>query len=211
MFSHTSLLLLAAVTAFTPAVVGQQRQVAVTGSSIQVLHLSPTAGQVSRVARGTAGVMPGLSSEQKVLMAREALGPSGGTVNGAEAPIRITAVAPRVPGRAWIHLNNGTLLAGEGSEGMFRIGGESSYLGLTLFLSRPTQPHLLQCLVQGKPGVTTVTVHAGAVSMQTSVQPGWHHVGWLLYPEGAGQYNLEIAPGPHFLLEVRYCEITPFN
>jgi hypothetical protein len=211
MLTRTSLLLLAASTALVAPVSGQQRQAAVTGSSIQVLHLTPIAGQGSRLTMASAGVIPGLSVEQKVWMVREALGPAGGTVPGAEAPIRITAVAPRVPGRAWIRLNNGTLLAGEGSEGVFRIGGESSYLGLTLFLSQPSQPHLLQCLVQGKPGVTTVTVHAGAVSMQTSIQPGWHPVGWLLYPEGAGQYNLEIAPGPHFLLEVRYCEITPLN
>jgi hypothetical protein len=211
MLTRTSLLLLAAATALVAPVAGLQRQPAAAGSSIQALHLTPIAGQGSRLTMASAGVTPSLSAEQKVWMVRQALGPAGGNVHGAEAPIRITAVTPRVPGRAWIHLNNGTLLAGEGSEGVFRVGGEASYLGLTLLLSQPSQPHLLQCLVQGKPGVTTVSIHAGAVSMETSIPPGWHPVGWLLYPEGTGQYNLEIAPGPHFLLEVRYCEITPLN
>jgi hypothetical protein len=50
-----------------------------------------------------------------------------------------------------------------------------------------------------------------AISMQTSVEPGWHYVGWLLYPEGAGQFGIELAPAPHFLIEVKYCEITPLD
>jgi hypothetical protein len=202
-------LLLAAVMGFAGSLNAQERQALAAGSSIQVLRLRPVADPGSRAA--IASPIAGLSAEQKVWMARRALGPTGGTVHGAESPIRVSAVTPRVPGRAWIHLNNGTLLSGEGADGVVRLGGESSYLGLTLSLSQPSQPHLLQCLVQGKPGLTTVVVRAGATSMQTSIEPGWHHVGWLLYPDGAGQFGIEIAPAPHFLLEVKHCEITPLN
>ncbi len=213
-----SLLVVTASLIVSGSLAAQERRLSPTrspiaiGSPIQVIRLTaaPVRSSMTRVA---APVTAGLTAEQKIQMATEALG-TARAVHGAEAPIRITPATPRVPGRARIMLNRATMVVSDGAlggDGEFRLGGESSYLQLNLSLPQPSQPHLLECLVQGKPGVITVVVRAGTAAMQTSVQPGWQHVGWLLYPEGAGNYSIELSAGPHYLLQVQYCEITPLN
>jgi hypothetical protein len=131
-------LLLAGTTGFARSLPAQERQVPATAPTIQVLHLTPAAIPGTRSPIASPTVVVGLNAEQKVLLARRALGPAGNTVHGAEAPIRLSAIMPRVPGRAWIHLNNGTMLSGDGPDGVFRLGGESSYLGMTLVFPQPS-------------------------------------------------------------------------
>jgi len=161
----------------------------------------------------SARSMPALDPVEKVLLARNALAGSGTTIEVSEAPLRLTPATTRIPGRAWIMLNNARMSSedGAGGEGEFVLGGASSFLRIYLETTGPARPYLLDCVAMGKPGAVTVKLNAGSASMATTIGPGWHHVGWLVFPEGSGNYVLELVPGDHELVTIQYCEITPFH
>jgi hypothetical protein len=193
---------------------GQARRAPPALPAVQMIRIGPSIGR--RAAPMTASIarsMPALDPDEKLLLARNALAGSGTTVDGAEPPLRLTPAMTRIPGRAWIMLNNARMSSegGEGGEGEFVLGGQSSFLRVYLELTGPPRPHLLDCVAMGKPGPVTVRLSAGSASMATTIHPGWHHVGWLVFPEGSGSYVLELAPGDHQMVTIQYCEITPFH
>lgn len=193
---------------------GQERRASPALPAVQLIRVGPSIGR--RTAPMTAGLtrsMPALDPAEKLLLARNALAGSGTTVDGAESPLRLTPAMTRIPGRAWIMLNNARMSSedGAGGEGEFVLGGASSFLRIYLETTGPARPYLLDCVAMGKPGAVTVKLNAGSASMATTIDPGWHHVGWLVFPQGSGSYVLELAAGDHQMVTIQYCEITPFH